>query len=324
MRSLLQSVVRILRLFAAVSGAALVMAAWSELIFFNEGVAQQLLRDMARHPRDMAGFIAEIAVFYAIPSLFLIGLMGLFGSQGAARMLILGALAGYSIEGAVVPAVYEAVPFSYLWTSVAWHGPVTVALGIFFVPRLLSHASAVKMVAVCLVLGLAWGFWMPWSWDAEGMLPVPATEFQDFAAITTVIMCVGYGLLLISGWPSATIPSWLSLVFVAPSLVFFVIQGLAAPLAAVGLLAIIAGLIALLYWLGPAHEPSLRYDWKNFVCLSLIPLAASVAYLVFLENGTLLAAEDLMALALLTGLTVWILGVAHGIWQRWRVQCFRK
>ena len=300
------------RLLAATFGAALVMTAWSEFVFFNEGPAETLRAAMAGDGAAL-GALTELFLLYAIPATLLIGLMGRFGARGSARVLLMGALTGYAIEGAMVPAVYEAVPFSYLWTSVAWHGPVTIGLGLFLLPWLMARGSWPRRALTLAALGAGWGVWTTWAWADPGFAPLPVGAFAGYAATTTCIMGLGYALLAVARWPGPRLPRWASYALMSPSLLLFAVQGLAQPLGALGLFAILGALVLALARLGRAEAAPPAHSPRNWAALPLLPLAALVSYAAVLTTGLPLGAEDLISLSFAVLLGVWVVGVIRGL-----------
>ncbi|MEM6408747.1 MAG: hypothetical protein AAF700_10045 [Pseudomonadota bacterium] len=300
------------RLVSALSGAALVMLAWSEFVFFNEGPAEKLTLALEERPDQMLGVISGMAGFYLIPSAFLVGLVGLFGSRGSARVLLIGALTGYSIEGAVVPAVYEAVPFSYLWTSIAWHAPITVALGVFILPKLLTKLSVASRLLLLTLLGVFWAIWTTWIWVDDGFVPISALAFAKYACATTAIMAIGYGLLHLSGWPEKVAPAWVSYALIGPNVLLFAIQGITAPVSAIGLLIILSSLLFALRMLGRALADERTAKAPSFLSLAMLPASSSLVYLYLLDFGPSFPSEDLIFLTFVIGMLLWLIGIARG------------
>ncbi|MEM6971504.1 MAG: hypothetical protein AAF577_01765 [Pseudomonadota bacterium] len=300
------------RCLSAVLGLAIAMLAWSEFVFFNEEPAALLVRTLKQGLMPTLIFVGEMILFYAIPGSFLLGLLAGFGSEGAARIMLIGALTGYAIEAAVVPAAYEAVPVSYLWTAIAWHGPVTVGVGVFLLPRLLGHAALSRMAVASLLLGGSWGLWAPWVWEGDESIRLSATGFLTFSIVTIALATAGYGLLLASRWPDLPLPRWVCVTLCLPTLVLLVAQGLAVPIAALGLFVIVAAVFGLLRLQGAGFEPGYGVRWSNLLALPLLPVAASIVYAVQLRTGPLLETADLAGLTALGGLLVWIYGVGRG------------
>jgi hypothetical protein len=311
-----------LQLLAAISGTALVMAAWSEFVFYNEGPAEALISALDQGVLTGISFLVEMGLFYLIPSTCLVGLVGLFGGVGTARILLIGALVGYSIEGAMVPAVYEAVPLSYLWTSVAWHGPITVALGVFVLPRLMAENPVFKMAIRSALLGIAWAIWTTWTW-VDGVTPIPDGTFGLFALATSIALLVGYALLKVANWPATIPPRWLSLVLLLPTLILLGVQGLAVPVQAAGLFGIIAALVLVLRRLGHETSESVQMRLSNLGALVVMPLGASFGYATLLQIGAPLMSEDLVSLMFLSGMGVWVWGVARGVFKRANIRSER-
>ncbi len=305
-----------LSIFAAVLGTALAMLAWSEFVFFNEEPAEKLIETLTQGVQPFMDYMFGMVLFYLIPSAFLVSLVSLFGSGGLGRIMVIGALTGYSIEGAVVPQVYEAVPFSYLWTSVAWHGPITVGLGVFLLPQLLARASVAKMIAASVLLGTLWGLWTTWTWGTHYAPPVPSFEFSLFAASTAAVLLVGYGLCHAAGWPRIAVPRWISVLLCLPTLLFWLIQGSQVPFSALGLLIIVAGLTWVLHLWGPDLEAGYQIRRGNVALLALMPAVAGLVYATLLETGAPLATEDLLSLMFMLGMITWLFGIGHEIRRR--------
>ncbi|MGV6846942.1 MAG: hypothetical protein ACWA5A_01050 [Marinibacterium sp.] len=306
----------VMRVFAGIVGAALAMAVWSEFVFYNEDPSHRLVAALDGGGADAIRYLAGLGLFYTIPSAFLVGLLGLFGSHGPARIFILGALTGYCIEGAVVPAVYEAPPISFLWTSVAWHGPITVGLGVFLLPRFLSTLTFPRLAVLVVLLGLFWGIWTSWTWEENGSLPIPPMVFLAFCATATVTLLLGYLLLRLANWPDLELTRRASAALIAPALIFFFVQAMNAPLAGVGVFAILAALLSLLLWLGPKPEDAYKYKWQKFPVLLLLPATAVPVYAWVFRAGPPIEPELLVILVAAGGVLVWIGGVVRGVARR--------
>jgi len=302
----MQRVHAALRGLAAILGAAFVMAAWSEFVFFNEGVASELLAAKTQGPTAVLRTLGEIGLFYAIPGAVVVAAASVWGTAGAARAMLIAALAGYTIEGAVVPVVYEAVPVSYLWTSIAWHGPVTAGLGVFLLPRLLSRLTLRPMLLLALGLGAAWGIWMPWTWADPAVPRVDSVGFATHAAVTTAGMSLGYILLHASRWPDIAIPKPVAALIGLATGVLFVLQGAAHPVGALGLALILAVIILGLRRLGAARAAAAPLRPVNLVALWAMPATAAAVYALQLETPLPIAPEDLPAFALLAGTAIWL------------------
>lgn len=309
----MKRIVPVAKAVAIIFGAAFVMAAWSELVFFNESVAEGLVAAIPAGGVASLRFLSELALFYAIPGAVAYAAVATWGSAGPARVMLIAALLGFTIEGALVPAVYEAPPVSYLWTSVAWHGPVTAGLGLFLMPRLLSTERQTILAIILVALGLGWGLWTPWTWGIDGMTPLPPDEFLAFSFWTTLSMCAGYLLLSMSNWPEIAGPKagvW-GIAVLAGAL--FVLNGLQHPIAAVGVFGLLAGLLLLLGRLGPAQVHSCRIKLANLAMLWLLPLAAWTTYALQYASSFAIPSEDLAAIAFFGGTLIWATALIRGL-----------
>ena len=305
----------ILRTLAALLGAGLVMGAWSEYLFFNEDPAKALIAALSSDPLHAVASMLELAAFYSVPASLALAAMAWRGIAGLGRAMLIAALVGFAIEGTVVPAVYEAVPLSYLWTSVAWHGPITVGLGIFLMPRLLARFGPVQMALTAIAAGVGWGIWTTWVW--EGGIPNLSPEgFATFAAWTFAGMAAGYVLLHFARWPRVTLHKSVVWLFALLPAAVFVMQGVFFPVGGAGLAAILAVLLyALSRWDVGAVAPE-RLRWRNLVILGLMPVTASGTYAAQVSYGPLLPQDDLIALTFALGLLAWlgclVAGYRHG------------
>ncbi len=297
--------ISILQACLAILGASFVMAGWSENYFFNEGPAETLLNAIATKPINALLSQIEIALFYAIPASAAIAAVAWRGITGLGPAMLIAALVGFSIEGALVPAVYEAVPLSYLWTSVAWHGPVTVGLGLFLMPRLLGRLSAPAMASVAVATGVFWGLWTTWVWD--GSIPNLSTvDFAVYVGWTFGGIAMGYVMLHLAGWPRVCLKRPVIWLFALLNAAFFTMQAILFPIGGAGLALILA---ALLYALGrwePVSANPEPMKWINFAVLSLMPIVAVAIYAIQVALGPLLPQEELISLTALSGLLVWM------------------
>ncbi len=57
------------------------------------------------------------------------------------RILLLGALYGWLVEGVIVTTVIDDMPFTLSWTGLAWHALFTVLVGWWWIPRTLDRPA---------------------------------------------------------------------------------------------------------------------------------------------------------------------------------------
>ncbi len=303
----------LVRLALALMGIALAMASWSEFVFFNEEPSEKLIAALAQGPLTAAGFVLDIGLFYVIPSTLLVGLVGLYGSLSLGRILLIGALTGYAIEGAVVPAVYADFPISLVFTSLSWHAPITVGLGVFILPRLLADPSALKVTLVSAILGVAWAVWTTWVWDIEEVAPVTFDVFLTFAIASMATIVVGYLLLWAARWPDLNLPRWACIALMLPCIGFFLLQALNGPIVGAILFVILVGLFVILRWEGRATEDSYQIRGINLAAFLLMLVVALAVYALLLQTGAPIGHQDLVVSVVFLGFLAWVIGVARGM-----------
>ena len=110
------------------------------------------------------------------------------------RLVLVGALYGWVVEGVVASTVYSAPPFTLIWTGVAWHGLLTVVLGWWALPRAVVAGGRGAWL-LCGAVGIAWGVWSAGWWSA------PPDAGQDAAApdvaayaLFVVLVCAAAGV----------------------------------------------------------------------------------------------------------------------------------
>jgi hypothetical protein len=136
-------------------------------------------------------------------------------ARGAASLLLTGALYGWLVEGVIAATVYLALPFSLVWTGVAWHGLLTVVVGWWALPRALRRGG-VTAVATSALVGVAWGLWSVAWWGAppdDGQVAAtPAVAaYAVFVAIVAGASGLGYGLMGARGLQTGDLTSrWMT------------------------------------------------------------------------------------------------------------------
>lgn len=66
-------------------------------------------------------------------------------------------LMGFLVESIPVPFFFSALPFTIVWTSMAWHGLISVTLGLWAFRYLAAHRSSLTLAVFCLGLGAYFG-----------------------------------------------------------------------------------------------------------------------------------------------------------------------
>ena len=90
-----------------------------------------------------------------------------FRVTSQAGFIVAVALLGFLIEGVPVPVLYSDLPMSILWTSLAWHGLITVGIGWYAFRRVMLRGNWILMALFNAGVGLFLGLWNAYSWNAR-------------------------------------------------------------------------------------------------------------------------------------------------------------
>jgi len=306
-----------LRLAGALTGAGLVTLFFSEFFFFNEAPALSVIG--APSPGAAVAGIAALWLFYIGFALVLGAALSAARSARWEALVLAGCLFGWTVEGTAVPVVYEAVPVSWFWTAVGWHMPVDVLLGVFGLAWLMRR-SWVVAAAGALLLGCLWGAWTTWTWS-DGARIAPEA-FARYAATTGGALVLGTALLApLVPWLWA-MPRWLCGAAGLTALAFAGLTGLAHPVGAAGLSALVALTCLALSRLrrtappGPlplqaAASAPLRPVAVKALALALSPLAASAVYAALWHGDLQPASEETIFFLLLLASCVFFAAICR-------------
>jgi len=118
---------------------AVIMVIWSEVWFY---------------PVTLRLDSWMIFLFYGLATIFPAFLLARFPNTGWPGVIVAAGLMGIAIEGVPVPVVYEAMPFTIVWTSLAWHGLVSFGVGVVGMrDRLSSKALDTQWSSYCGLWG---------------------------------------------------------------------------------------------------------------------------------------------------------------------------
>lgn len=109
------------------------------------------------------------------------------------RILLLGALFGWLVEGVIVTTVIDDLPLTISWTGLAWHALFTVLVGWWWIPRTLDRPARGSVWRLAAV-GASVGAWAAF-WRFEEGATSSIAEFAVYAGVTTVAFAAG-----LAGW----------------------------------------------------------------------------------------------------------------------------
>lgn len=258
-----------------------------------------------------------------------------FPVRGLPGLVILGALYGWLVEGVVAFTVYQQLPFSLIWTGVAWHGMLTVVLGWWLLPRIL-RAGGWRSWAASALVGLAWGAWAVGWWGAtpdqgQALVVPDLLRYAQFVGVVSVAAILGYYLVqrvplqggdLRSRWgaiASVVVLGLWGAVMVLPSLPW-------APLVLAPLLALVWFSLRRLSGQDPPEgRTAIPAQWpsgvpaKKLAPLVLLPVSAIALYAALMPLDTGARGEGPFFLTLLAFVIVTTLvGAVALIWSLWR------
>ncbi len=160
---------------------------------------------------DRSGAL-EIVLIYAILGQFFALTLRRFQVRGFTGFFVTAGLFGFMIEGIPVPVLYQALPFSIAWTSLAWHALITVSVGFLLYRQVMAAPSLARAIALNAAIGTALGIWNAYTWNATTTPGSPQTVFiwQSLTDFATQFL-IGYALfiaghLILDRFPPKTQP----------------------------------------------------------------------------------------------------------------------
>ncbi len=121
-----------------------------------------------------------IALFYMIPTLALLWVVGSGGSTQLHQMILAGAVFGFVVEGVLTTVVYEDGPLPIMAALfVGWHGLLSVVAFWFLARKWLLERRRGRLAIGAALVGLYWGIW-----SIAYLAPDALSDFEeDFAVM---------------------------------------------------------------------------------------------------------------------------------------------
>lgn len=245
--------------------------------------------------------VVDLIAGYFFPAYVFLWILHAFRVRRLAPLFLAAAVFGFIAEGVLVGTIYEGGPlglFNVSYTPLAWHAPLSVVFGWWWLARRLEVGSLRGLFAACAVVGLFWGLWaLAWWLPENAADPAllargarlgqwPVVDFARHAFVFTGLLAAAHWLLGRGGRTASFSPSRVEAALVAGGLLFFFIGVLTgvpwAPLKLAPLLAITLGALwmdrrrelpgsLLAEWPGPARPAALP-------ALFAMPAAAVAVY----------------------------------------------
>ncbi|MEL6587547.1 MAG: hypothetical protein AAFQ50_12945, partial [Pseudomonadota bacterium] len=118
------------------------------------------------YPVDLTPDFWMMGLLYGLLGWAMIAVLAVFDRWDSRGWWIAAGLFGFLAEGLVVAELYGVLPFSILWTPLAWHAVVTVFLAFLWLRSRLARGAVAGAVASA-ALGVALGVWNGWMWNVR-------------------------------------------------------------------------------------------------------------------------------------------------------------
>ena len=178
----------------------------------------------------------DLLAGYFFPAFVLLWVIDTFRVRRLAPLFLAAAVFGFVAEGMLTNTLYEGGPlawFSASWTPLAWHAPLSVVFGWWWLRRELAAGRARRVAAGCAAVGVVWGLWALAWWLPENAAD-PAllaggarlgrwlvADFALHAFTFTSLLALAHGLLGRGGWRPSFRPSRIEGALVAAGLLVF-------------------------------------------------------------------------------------------------------
>ena len=180
--------------------------------------------------------VLDLLLGYFFPAFVLLWVVDFFRVRRLAPLFLAAAIFGFVAEGMLTNTLYEGGPlawFSASYTPLAWHAPLSVVFGWWWLRRELVAGRARRVALGCAAVGVLWGLWaLAWWLPENAADPAllaagarlgrwPVADFALHAFAFTGLLALAHGLLGRGGWRVAFWPSWVEIVLVATGLLLF-------------------------------------------------------------------------------------------------------
>lgn len=207
--------------------------------------------------------LLDLLIGYLFPAWVLLWIIDAFRVRRVAPLFLAAAVFGFVAEGVLVGTLYEGGPlglFNVSYTPLAWHAPLSILFGWYWLERRLAAGSLRGLAAGCAAVGLFWGVWaLAWWLPENAADPAlaaqgsrlgqwPAADFALHAFAFIALLVAAHWLLGRGGRQTGFNPALWEIGLVMAGLLFFFVGVLAAvPWAPLKLISLLALTLAALY-----------------------------------------------------------------------------
>ena len=163
--------------------------------------------------------LLEIVFAYGLVGYLFLIILDRFKVYRFAGFFVAAGMFGFLIEGIPVPVLYSLIPFSILWTSLAWHALISIGIGWYWFRQVMTAGSWQKIITYNSALGAGLGIWGGYFWnvvesetgDVTGWLFVSPTVFAEQFMFGWLLFTLGhilFGLVTKGGISFARLEIW--------------------------------------------------------------------------------------------------------------------
>ena len=266
-----------------------ILCFFSELYFFNDGLGFSAAAATAFDPLALFSFLFEMCFYYGCWAFIFLAAISYFRIRSIWALFLAGAIFGWLTEGTVVPVLYESVPGTILWPSLGWHALVDVLMGWFAIRMVLRANNPWLTLAVTIPLGLFWGIWATWFWQAEypdALPPLDPSAFTTFSFTFGLLCVAAYAIQERCAGDDFQPTRWELGIVVAWNVFCFAVVVVPAYLYLAALLPLLLGVSCFALSRNRRQEKREdvlamlrgRVDWINYAILCLMCPLASLSY----------------------------------------------
>lgn len=119
-----------------------------------------------------------ILLAYGFLGYFFLIVMKRFRVQSFDSFFITACMLGFLVEGVLVPVVYSGLPFTLVWTSMAWHALLSVYVVWYVFRQVMVHSSVFKVCLFHIAVGVFLGLWNSYMWNAREVVGSSEVLFE--------------------------------------------------------------------------------------------------------------------------------------------------
>lgn len=302
---------RLLALF----GSAIILMFFSEFLFVNEGMVALLIRELQENPMLAIGGLFMFSTYYALFTFPFLTLLSHYKVNTLLGLFLAGSIFGWATEALVVPAAYESIPYSFVWTSISWHPLIDVLIGWYLMRLVMRNRNVLWNLAMFAALGVFWAVWSTWYWGGEAgeiVEIISPSEFTLFAYTTGIFWILGMGVADNFGRQGFHPTKWEVGLVSLVTLVFFTFTAWPYLPLSLSLLPFIAlTLFALHKGRGgdgkstiAANLHETRPPWWKYILALLTPLTATLIYPWLFEVQLVFPTEDVVLMIMLVAVVM--------------------